>query len=93
MSVGNVVMVFEGPFSSYLTLHVPSWVRHYPPSRFAHTVYATPGADVSQAVQLSRSRNAGFLYLTDNVGSNPYAALPSYWGQEQSDVAGGCAER
>jgi hypothetical protein len=92
MSVGNVVMVFEGPYESYVGLHVPGWARDYPAARFAHTVYATPGPDVTSAVRLSRSRNAGYLYLTDDVGSNPYSALPSYWPREQAAVAGGCAE-
>jgi hypothetical protein len=93
MSVGNVVMVFEGPFESYVGLHVPGWVRDYPATRFAHTVYATTGPDVTKAVRLSRSRNAGYLFLTDDVGSNPYSALPSYWPREQAAVAGGCATR
>lgn len=90
MSVGNVVMAFEGPYSSYLDLRVPDWARRYPPSRFAHTIYATPGSDVANAVSLSRTRNAGYVYLTDDIGSNPYSALPSYWPREQSAVAGGC---
>lgn len=90
MSLANVVMTFEGPYSSYLTLRVPSWARQYPPSRFAHTVYATPRAVVDQAVKMSRNRNAGYVYLTDNIGTNPYSALPSYWHQEGSAIAGGC---
>jgi hypothetical protein len=90
MSLASVVMTFEGPYSSYLTLRVPSWARQYPPSRFAHTVYATPRAVVNEAVRLSRSRNAGYVYLTDNIGTNPYSALPSYWHQEGSAIAGGC---
>jgi hypothetical protein len=91
MSVGNVVMVFEGPYDSYVGLHVPGWAHDYPATRFAHTVYATPGPDMTSAVRLSRSRNADYLYLTDDVGSNPYSALPSYWPREQAAVAGGCA--
>jgi hypothetical protein len=91
MSVGNVIMAFEGPYESYLNLRIPSWARRYPAARFAHTVYATPGADVAPAVRLSRQRNAGYVYLTDDVGSNPYSALPNYWPREQAAVAGGCA--
>jgi hypothetical protein len=91
MSVGNVVMVFEGPYQSYLNLRVPDWVSHYRPGRFAHTVYATPAAAVANAVRLSRDRNAGYLYLTDDVGSNPYSALPEYWSHEQAAIAGGCS--
>jgi hypothetical protein len=93
MSVGNVVMAFEGPFASYQNLRIPAWARHYPSHRFAHTVYATPGPAVDHAVRLARQRNAGYLYLTDDVGANPYSALPNYWAREQAAVAGGCAQR
>jgi hypothetical protein len=92
MSVGTVVMVFEGPYEHYATSRVPGWARNYPAARFAHTVYATPGADLAAAVRLSRQRNAGYAYFTDDVGPNPYSALPSYWGREQAAVAGGCAK-
>jgi hypothetical protein len=91
MSVGTVVMVFEGPYESYVTSRVPGWVRQYRAARFAHTVYATPGADLASAVRLSRLRNAGYAYFTDDIGPNPYSALPSYWEREQTAVAGGCA--
>ena len=40
-------------------------------------------ADLSQAVQL----DAGYIYITDLSGGNPYDALPSYWDQEVSAVA------
>ncbi len=41
-------------------------------------------ADVSTAAQL----DAGYVYITDLSGGNPYDALPSYWDQEVSAVAG-----
>ena len=31
MSVGNVVMAFEGPYAQYHNVHVPSWVFDYSP--------------------------------------------------------------
>jgi hypothetical protein len=90
MSVGNVVMAFEGPYASYLSLRIPAWAHRYPATRFAHTVYATTGAVMANAVRLSRQRNAGYVYLTNDVGSNPYSALPNYWPRELAAVAGGC---
>lgn len=90
LSVGNVIMAFEGPYASYQSLRIPGWAHRYPATRFAHTVYATPGAVMAKAVRLSRQRNAGYVYLTDDVGSNPYRALPDYWPREQGAVAGGC---
>jgi hypothetical protein len=91
MSIANVVMVFEGPYSSYLSDQVPSWVSRYSPGQFAHVIYDTPTADFAGAVSLSRQRRAGYLFVTDLSGSgNPYGALPSYWSQEASTVSSGC---
>lgn len=90
MSVGNVVMAFEGPYASYLSLRIPAWAHRYPATRFAHTVYATPGAVMANAVRLSRQRNAGYVYVTNDVGANPYSALPNYWPRELVAVAGNC---
>jgi hypothetical protein len=39
-------------------------------------------ADVSKAARL----NAGYVYVTDQTGSNPYAQLLSYWNEEVSAV-------
>jgi hypothetical protein len=91
MSIGDVVMVFEGTYGQYLGLQVPSWVGSYPVSRFAHTVYATPGSGLSRVFKLASSRRAGHVYVTDGTGSNPYDALPSYWSRENSIASGGCS--
>jgi len=90
MSIGDVVMVFEGTYARYLALDVPGWVRNYPASKFAHTIYATPGADLANALGLARSRGAGYVYVTDGTGSNPYQALPSYWPNEDTSATAAC---
>ena len=90
MSVGNVVMVFEGPYASYVHINVPSWVSHYPAARFAHTIYATPGSELTSAIRLSRSRNAGHVYITDRSGANPYGGLPGYWSREDRAATAIC---
>jgi hypothetical protein len=91
MSIANVVMVFEGSYSSYLSDQVPSWASQYSPSQFAHVIYDTPGSDLASAVSLSRQRRAGHLFVTDlNVPGNPYGALPSYWSQEVGAITAPC---
>jgi hypothetical protein len=91
MSVGNVVMVFEGSYAQYLSDQVPGWISRYRPGQFAHVIYATPEPDLADAVSLSRARRAGFLYVTDLPGSpDPYAALPGYWTREAAAIAGRC---
>lgn len=91
MSIGDVVMVFEGTYAQYLSLQVPSWAANYPASKFAHTIYATPSWGLSHVFELAASRHAGHVYVTDGSGSNPYGGLPSYWSREDSAASAGCA--
>jgi hypothetical protein len=90
MSVADVVMAFEGAYAAYRGLEVPGWAYDYKPSRFAHTIYDTPPSQVRTAIDVSRSRNAGYLYVTDESGANPYRGLPSYWPGEDAAIAAGC---
>ena len=91
MSIANVVMVFEGPYSAYLSDQVPSWISRYSPSQFAHVIYETPSSGLATVVSLSRERRAGHLFVTDLSGAgNPYGALPSYWSQEADAIPGAC---
>lgn len=92
MSLGDVVMTFEGTYSQYTGADVPSWVRDYPASRFAHNVYAAPASVLGRVLRLARSRDAGHVYVTDLIGSNPYQALPSYWSAEEDMAAAGCPQ-
>jgi len=92
MSVGNVVMVFEGTYAQYRNIQVPGWARDYPEDRFANTIYDVPSsAQANTALSLSKSRNAGYVYVTNLAGSNPYDALPSYWSSELSALTTKCS--
>ncbi len=91
MSVGNVVMVFEGTYAQYRDIQVPSWAHDFPATRFANTIYgASSTSQADSAISLSRSRNAGYVYVTNLAGSNPYDALPSYWSSEDSAITAAC---
>ncbi len=91
MSLGNVMMVFEGTYAQYRASQVPNWARNFPASRFANTVYgASSGAQASSAISLSRSRNADYVYVTNLAGADPYDALPSYWSAENTAITTGC---
>lgn len=91
MSLANVMMVFEGTFAQYQDAQVPSWANNYPATRFANTIYgASSSAQASSAVSLSRSRNAGYIYVTNLAGADPYDALPSYWSTLAATIATGC---
>jgi hypothetical protein len=91
MSLGNVMMVFEGTYDQYQGSQVPNWARNYPASRFANTIYgASSSAQANSAVSLSRSRNTGYIFVTNLTGANPYDALPSYWSTVNSAITTGC---
>jgi hypothetical protein len=87
MSLGDVVLAYEGPYASYATLRVPGWVGRYPAARFSYVVYATPGPRLAEALRLAALRHAGYVYVTDMAGRNPYRALPGYWATEDAMVA------
>ena len=84
MALGDVVAVYQGTFADYLALRPPAWTHEYAASRFAHVIYDTPSSELLRALQLAQTRNAGYVYVTDGTGSNPYGSLPSYWSLEGS---------
>jgi hypothetical protein len=90
MSLGDVVLVYEGTYAGYVGLHVPAWAYKYPAAQFAHAIYATPGSRLTSAIILSWRRHAGFVYVTDHAGPNPYGSLPRYWASETAIVARNC---
>lgn len=91
MSVGDVVMVYEDTYANYVNLQAPSWVDHYPAAKFANTIYGTPRSQLANAIRLSARQHAGYIYVTDSAGWNPYSSLPSYWSSENAIIAAKCA--
>lgn len=90
--VADTFVGFEDPASysggTYSTFQPPSWQANYSPSHFANIIYgvstvAAMQADVTQAA----AQNNGWVYVTDQQGSNPYAQLPTYWSQLVAAVA------
>jgi len=88
LAVADVITTFEGSERQYREARFPAWTRRYPPARFAHIVYATPARDWPRVVALARSRNAGYLFVTDASLPNPYDVLPTYFGAERRALAG-----
>lgn len=94
LSTADVFNIFEGPSSGTSGTGFDTfpfgqnWYQSYPPGRFSSLVYGAATAsemlaDVNDAAQL----DIGNIYVTDQTGGNPYAQLPSYWGQEVSAIA------
>lgn len=88
MSVGDIVMVFENTYASYVSLQVPGWVHKYPATRFAYVIYGTSGSQLANAISLAQERHAGFVYVTNGTGLERYNSLPGYWSREDAIIAG-----
>ena len=90
MSIANILVTAESSsLQDYRTNYQDqAWFHKYPPSRFWHIVYAASGKDqLSDILNLSLQRGAGWLYVTDLGSANPYAGPPGYWTQETALVA------
>ena len=91
MSIGDIVMVYENSYANFPGLQVPGWVRDYPATSFAFSIYATPVNRLAATIALSRQRHAGYVYVTDGEPPDPYSSLPGYWSSENSIIAAACA--
>jgi len=88
-SAADTLLTFEGSDSEYVNSYsAPSWVSSYPASRFWHVIYGTSTTSaMATAVQLSKARNAGYVYVTSASLPNPYDVLPTlYWSSELADT-------
>lgn len=92
ISIGDTTVIFEGTYTTYKTWSTPSWVFSYPASKFTHLVHATSTSkNMKDAILTkSKSRNAGNVYVTNDVLPNPWDTLPSYWSTELSYINQGC---
>ena len=90
-SLGDVLVVFEGDYQSFLQSEPPSWVNTLPADMFAALVSAVPAAQMPSVVALSSARNVGYTYVTDHVDvATLYEQLPSYWTAELQDLSANC---
>jgi hypothetical protein len=89
MSIANIVMNWENPgLANYEKNYVDyPWTHKYSPDRFWHIIYGVPASGLPKIQVLAQTRNAGWLYVTDRGGSNPYAIPPSYWKAEAATIA------
>jgi hypothetical protein len=86
MDACDVLVTTESPWAAYRDAYAegPGWTHAYPADRFWHIVYdCGTVSEMRQALWLARLRNAGWVYVTDRTGVNPYDGLPTrYWRSE-----------
>ncbi len=78
MQFTDILSVFEGPYSSYLNYHWPSWVMKYPPTKFKAYIHSVPTTGVIPTLlQKVVQSNTGYFEITDSTQP---------WGQLGSDT-------
>jgi hypothetical protein len=94
----DVLLTYESSFEGYmqraeqpgdLNYHSPDWTPQGD-HKIWHIIYGVPEDQIASVIATSRSRNAGYVFVTDDVMVNPYDTLPhgSYWSNELNDVNG-----
>jgi hypothetical protein len=80
--VTDALVTFESN-AGYAQYVPDAWTRNHPPTAFSHLCYAVGApATMTNYVQLAVARNAGYIYVTDDVANNPWDTLPTYWSAE-----------
>jgi len=79
MASADLAVLFEDTAATYSTFTMPAWVYTYPADRFWHIVHTASLSELDIVLAEAEGRNAGYIYVTDDVESNPYDSLPSYW--------------
>jgi hypothetical protein len=81
----DVACLFEGP-KAFDPSRLPAWTKEHSPDRFLILCYKVDTTDAMRKCLRAISRRAGYIYVTDAEGANPWDRLPSYWDEEVSAV-------
>ena len=85
---GPAACLYEGK-AGFDRFAMPAWAKGMPADRFALLRYEVKTADeMRAAVARGRALGAGYVYVTDATGVNPWDRLPSYWAAEVAAVGG-----
>jgi hypothetical protein len=90
LSVASIVVTFEGSFASYQNAWSTagrSWETNANSARIWHIVHTASDSQWRTALELSRSRSAGYIYVTNLTAvQNTFGALPPYFREEAANV-------
>jgi Spherulation-specific family 4 len=96
--IADTLLTYEGDYHCYVADASCSSQAGYTSNGWTpkdarkiwHVVYGVPASKFESLITLSKSRGAGYIFVTDQIGApgNPYAALPSYFSVEVADVRG-----
>lgn len=92
IKLADITVVFEDTYSNYQNWQAPAWLFNYPSNKFAHLVHSTSDTtQMNNAIGLAVERNAGTIYVTDDVLPNPWDTLPTYWTNELTAIKTKCS--
>ncbi len=87
LSLGDVIVDFEGTSGAFMSQRPPSWVYDYPATMFASQISAVPQGQVTAMLDLAAADHSSYVYLTDETDPAVlYEQLPSYWSTEVGDL-------
>jgi len=86
----EMLVTFENSASAYFDDYSPPvWIDSRSALRFGNIVHGVvDSTQMLEALDLARQRNAGYTYLTDDSGLNPYDVLPIFWSREVAAAQG-----
>ena len=91
-NLGDLIVTFEGSADSYLNAFTStnrSWETAANSGKIWHIVYGTSDTQLGQVLDASRSRQAGYVYVTDlPLSPNPFSRIASFWAAEADNVSG-----
>lgn len=89
MNVSDIIITFEDDYQNYLSWTPSGWENKYSPERFWHLIINTSSANLKTAIDLSKERKIGWIYVTDDNLPNPWDTLPKeeYWNQLINSVS------
>jgi hypothetical protein len=87
LEVADTLVVFEGVPAEHDRDEVPDWIREAGPSRIAHLVHSAGDAAPAAARSTAVERGAGFVYVTDDGGANPWDTLATGFEREAAVLA------
>ena len=87
LTAADVLVTFENQ-TGYDTFTPDTWTNNYTADHFAHLLYnVNDKATMLAHVALAADRNVGYLYITNDILTNPWDTLPQYWNAEVSAVS------
>jgi len=92
LSVADIVVTFEDSLTVYQDQNKwlsenRDWETPANAGRIWHIVHTASASQLGTALQLSRERNAGYVFVTNRTDTqDTYGALPSYFDTEAANV-------